>query len=111
MKIEQYITETGKLKEFIEFYCNKKHINQKKSILKDEYRENRVENIELLLCEDCLDMFLYAKERLSLCEHEPKPKCRKCKTICYDKERYSKLGRIMRFSAVRLKIKKVLKLS
>jgi hypothetical protein len=44
----------------------------------------------------------YSIQRLQNCEHDPKPRCRKCPEPCYDKLQWKKVAKVMRYSGIKL---------
>jgi len=52
------------------------------------------------LCGECSDLLEYARERLAKCPHDPKPKCKNCKTHCYSPEYRRKIREVMRYSGM-----------
>jgi hypothetical protein len=66
--------------KMIVLYCQKKH-----------YSEN--------LCPDCMEIQLYALQRLDRCVYgNNKPACKKCSVHCYNPVMQKKIRNIMRFS-------------
>jgi len=53
-----------------------------------------------LLCPECSDLLAYAKNRLSHCPYDPKPKCKYCKTHCYAPRYRAKIREVMKFSGM-----------
>ena len=60
---------------------------------------------ENVLCNDCNSLLEYAKQKLSECPFENKPKCSDCKIHCYDIEERKKIRTVMRYSGKRMVIK------
>jgi len=85
MDKQQYLQELENLQRFIAFYCQKKHL---------QGSEN--------LCEECRNLYLYAKKSLDQCTMDPKPKCRNCPEPCYEKREWKKMAQVMRFSGISL---------
>lgn len=54
------------------------------------------------LCPECDDLLAYAKKRILSCPHDPKPKCKHCKTHCYAPAYRDKIKRVMRFSGMHM---------
>ena len=71
------------LERFIEVYCRENHGTDGDG-----------------LCGDCGELLKYAKERLSRCPYNPKPKCKDCPTHCYKPEYRQKIREVMRFSGI-----------
>jgi len=112
MKTEKFISEAQTLKKFFEIHCKHKHTNQTHHCKKLHYNDTDV-NIELELCNDCINLIHYSFDRLTECQHEIKPRCRTCKTPCYSKDEWKKVAKLMMYSGVKLglsKIRKFLKL-
>ncbi len=106
MTTEKFISEAETLKEFFEFYCNKKHSDQN-LYEKEVYYNDTKYNFQLNLCEECSTLINYSFEKLQNCPHNPKPRCRKCKNPCYEKEQWKQLAKLMRYSGVHLGIVKI----
>ncbi len=51
------------------------------------------------LCEECLDLLAYARKRMERCPHDPKPRCKNCRTHCYGPGYRDKVRAVMRFAA------------
>lgn len=101
MTNEKFESETNTLKKFYEFYCKNNHTNQKHNSIKLTYKD-KIYNIELLLCKECINNINYSFERLQECKHEVKPRCRNCPETCYDKIHWKKTAKVMKYSAIRL---------
>lgn len=91
--------ELQTLQEFITCYCHNNHNNLPQ---KDFIFESRSMELHTTLCKDCSDLLLYSINKLELCPHEIKPKCRKCPNPCYEKQQWKKLAKIMRYSGLKL---------
>jgi len=58
---------------------------------------------ESIPCEQCMDLLLYATERLENCPWgENKPACVKCAIHCYQPERREEIRRVMRYAGPRM---------
>jgi len=56
-----------------------------------------------VLCENCMELKLYAFERLSKCVFaENKPSCRECKIHCYKPELRTQIRTVMRYSGPKM---------
>lgn len=54
-------------------------------------------------CEDCLELFDYASNRLDYCRFgENKPTCEKCPIHCYKPEMREKTRKVMRYAGPRM---------
>ena len=106
MTTEKFISETDTLKEFFEFYCSKKH-SDKYQYKKEIHYNNIKHNIQLNLCKECNNLIDYSLQKLQNCPHEQKPRCRKCKSPCYEKEQWKQLAKLMRYSGIQLGIVKI----
>lgn len=112
MTSEKFLNEMETLDKFFTIYCSNKHshqnhYSQKIVYNKEEYR------FDFTLCEECKKLLQYSIDKLENCEHDPKPRCRKCSKPCYDKDEWKKLAKLMRYSGIQLgiiKIKKMLNL-
>jgi hypothetical protein len=52
------------------------------------------------LCEGCSELRGYAMTRLEKCPYDPKPKCKECKTHCYQPVRRKEIQEVMRVSGM-----------
>lgn len=106
MTDEKFEKEIKTLKKFYEVYCTDKHdyYNKKKVIL--SYKE-KIFEINLDLCNSCLDSITYSFEKLRNCPHEIKPRCRKCPNPCYEKVRWKNIAKVMKYSAIKLGLSKI----
>jgi len=113
MTTEKFTNEAQTLKKFFELHCHYKHSNLSYHCKQLNYN-NEIIQIELELCDECIELINYSFDRLTECPHDPKPRCRKCKTPCYEKQEWRKVGKLMRYSGFKLgliKIKKALRLA
>lgn len=89
MTTEKFEQEIGTLKNFFEGFCNDKHQSQFKKCYFLKYKDEKFE-LKVQLCEDCHELLNYSFLRLLNCPHEIKPRCRKCPSPCYEKEKWKK---------------------
>lgn len=108
MKIEKFNTEIMTLNTFFKTYCLDNHEKQEKRNLILMYNEKAFD-LELSLCSQCYMDIKYCFDKLTQCPHEEKPKCRKCSKPCYEKTQRKKTAKVMRYSAVKLKLVEVKK--
>jgi len=111
MQNDKFKSEVQTLKKFFELYCNNKHTNQKNHCKELVYHYEKI-HVDLELCEECIKLIHYSFDRLIECPHDPKPRCRTCKTPCYSKEEWKKVAKLMMYSGIQLgvgKLKKFLK--
>lgn len=108
MTKDKFQQEVSTLKTFFTSYCEDKHEKQKKKIYNLEYKDETF-SFELYLCEDCHELISYSFKRLQNCPHEIKPRCRKCPNPCYEKTQWKSLAKIMKYSAIKLGLKKLKK--
>lgn len=106
MTSDKFISELDTLKLFFTTFCKSKHKNQKKFSFIINYNEQDIE-IEYTLCEDCNKLIHYSIDRLQECQHDPKPRCRKCPNPCYEKVQWKKLAKVMRYSGLQLGFLKI----
>lgn len=102
----KFKTEVKTLKDFFECFCENKHKNQKKTNITLIYKEKEVQ-VDLNLCEDCLDKINYSFDRLLGCPHEIKPRCRKCPDPCYGKQEWKDTAKVMKYSGIKLGLNKL----
>ncbi|MFW9941971.1 MAG: nitrous oxide-stimulated promoter family protein [Candidatus Thorarchaeota archaeon] len=77
--------ERKTIKTMIRMYCKKFH--------------NPINDF----CENCLELFKYANERLTYCQFgNNKPTCEKCPIHCYKPELREKVRKVMRYSGPRM---------
>ena len=69
--------------------------------------KNQDINLELDLCENCLTSINYSFDKLLICPHEEKPRCRVCPNPCYEKDKWKALSKIMRYSGAKLGLTKL----
>ena len=72
------------LYEFIRVYCRKHHDLQD----------------GILLCDECYELFEYARKRRERCPYDPKPACKDCPTHCYRPDYRQRIKTVMRFSGM-----------
>lgn len=108
MTTQKFEIEINTLKTFFELYCKNKHEDQKENTIKLEYKDISVD-IELHLCEECLDSINYSFDRLLDCPHDIKPRCRTCPTPCYEKQRWKNAAKVMKYAAINLSLTKAKK--
>lgn len=102
MSEEKFLKDVKILLDFIEIYCKDKHETQKDlSDLTLIYNDKTLETISYTLCSTCKENFLYSYARLQECPHEEKPRCRHCKSPCYEKPKWKSLAQIMRYSGMK----------
>lgn len=106
MTNDKFISEVETLKKFFTLYCKDKHPIQNNYMRNLKYK-NISHKIELCLCEECSDLINYSIERLEECPHEIKPRCRKCPNPCYEKTKWKKLAKLMRYSGLKLGLLKI----
>jgi len=102
-KLEQ---EANTLKLMFETYCRLNHHPNryvfKETIDYKMFQKDIVFEKEFELCDECREILRYSLNRLQTCSFEEKPKCRKCKIKCYDKNHWKKVSQIMRYSGIKL---------
>ena len=109
MTNEKFVEQNTTVLKFIQIYCDEKHGNSPKTsgILNLNYQDTNLGEYKFSLCGECQDLLFYANTRLSECKHEIKPKCRFCKTPCYEKEKWKQMAKIMRSSGMKLGLIKI----
>lgn len=98
MTIEKFRSEIKILEKFFYRYCEDKHINQELKLYNFKYKDESFQT-NISLCKDCQNLINYSFEKLNLCPHEEKPRCRKCPNPCYEKNEWKKLAKIMIYSS------------
>jgi len=106
MRVEDFERELDTLKRMFPVYCRDKHSGQFKRPYTVSYG-GKLFHFEVELCQRCHELFSYALERLTQCPHDPKPRCRKCPSPCYERDKYAQMARIMRYAGVKLGLSKV----
>jgi len=101
MKLQKYTSEVETLTTYLEYFCKSKHTNQSAKEIFHNYKNEKFSN-KISLCDECFDVMQYSIERLQNCPHEEKPRCRTCKTPCYEKSYWKKLAQVMMYSSLRL---------
>ncbi|MEW6623791.1 MAG: nitrous oxide-stimulated promoter family protein [Bacillota bacterium] len=77
------------LVDFIRVFCKENHSQEPKEIL---------EGTNVKLCNDCMELALYAIKKRQQCRKDPKPACKKCDTPCYAPKYKAKIREVMKFS-------------
>ena len=108
MTSEKFTTEAQTLKKFFELHCCDKHLNQTHHCKQLVYNNEKI-NIELELCNECIELIHYSFDRLKECPHDPKPRCRTCNNPCYSQDEWKKVAKLMKYSGIQLGILKVKK--
>ncbi len=103
MKLEKYIQEVDTLQTYFQYFCQHNHTNQVIQNNSHSYKNNDFDET-LKLCDECFETLKYSLERLQNCQYEEKPRCRTCKTPCYEKSYWKKLAKVMVYSSLRLKL-------
>ncbi len=106
MREEKFKKEVFTLKKFFSIYCQNKHQNQSKIPYLIKYKDLEL-NFEISLCNECKELFEYAIQKLKECPNDPKPRCRKCKKPCYEKEKFKQMAKLMRYSGIKLGLSKI----
>ena len=90
------------LGSFINVYCRENHKEPAKQAfyIVDEDLQTRLRGLNL--CSDCSRLLEHGIAKLSLCLYDPRPSCRKGKTLCYAPGYREKVRTVMRFSGTYL---------
>jgi hypothetical protein len=108
MTYEKFENEINTLKKFFEIYCHNKH--QDKIMHEGNYNipyRDKVFKLDVTLCDECNELLSYSINKLQECPHEEKPRCRKCPTPCYEKDKWKQVAKIMKYAGIRLGLGKV----
>ncbi|MEJ5362730.1 MAG: nitrous oxide-stimulated promoter family protein [Spirochaetota bacterium] len=97
--IEHDIAVLGK---FIQIYCNGKHTAQKSKAKGNGKIAQYIDPLNVVLCDDCKKLLLYAASKRIICPYDPKPACKDCTTHCYAEPNRSKIREVMRYSGMRM---------
>lgn len=108
MTNEKFKSELDSLDKLFSLYCKDKHINQKR-YKKDIIYKDISYSLEIDLCEDCESLLNYSIKSLQQCPHDIKPRCRRCTTPCYEKDKWKKVAKLMRYSGIKLGLSKLKK--
>jgi len=108
MQNDKFKSEVELLKKFFELHCKNKHTNQTNHCKQLTYNYEKI-NVELELCQECIELIHYSFDRLIECPHDPKPRCRTCKNPCYSKEEWKKVAKLMMYSGIHLGLSKLKK--
>lgn len=100
--------EIKTLKYFFTLYCSDKHKNQVHTQLVEKHN-NKEYTLDINICPECSPLLQTAFFNLTKCPHQIKPKCRKCKNPCYDKNDYKKVAKVMRYSGMKLGLLRIKK--
>lgn len=109
MTEEKLKSEMQTLVKFFNIYCIDNHQNQHKEAYDVSFKNQHLETLDVNLCEDCLNLLNYAYEKLQVCHHEVKPRCRSCHTPCYEKPQWKNMAKMMRYSGIKLGLSKLKK--
>jgi hypothetical protein len=90
------------LGSFVNIYCRENHKPAAKESFHIADKDLRSRLHDLRLCLDCSHLLEHGIAKLSLCQYDPKPSCRKCKTHCYAPGYRENVRRVMRFSGTYL---------
>ena len=90
------------LANFVNIYCRENHRETAKQAFHIADDELQAKLHRLSLCSDCSRLLEHGIAKLSLCQYDPKPSCRKCKTHCYAPGYRDKVRSVMRFSGMYL---------
>ena len=108
MTFEKFNEEIDTIRKFFPIYCDGKHKDKQKRYEKSIIYQNKKIEFKIDLCEECKTIFDYSVIRLTECQYEDKPKCRKCKTPCYEKVMWKKVAKIMMYAGIKSKIKSLI---
>lgn len=107
MTKDKFNLELNTIRDIVQIYCDSNHsVDRLDGILRTNYRGNSFE-VSYHLCKECAKTLNYVSTRLENCVHEEKPKCRNCRSKCYDKEELKKVVKIMRTAGVKYKFLKL----
>ena len=106
MELTKFKSEVETLKKFFEIYCQNNHENQNSIEINLQYK-GQINTTQLHLCNECLERINYSFQRLLECPHDEKPRCRTCPTPCYGKEEWKQTAKVMRYSGMKLGLKKI----
>jgi hypothetical protein len=105
MTAKKFKSEVETLQKFFQIYCYEKHKEQFEKEYNVHYKDLNL-IFKANFCNKCHSLLSYAIERLQECPHDPKPRCRKCKNPCYEKDKYKQMAKMMRFSGMKLGVNK-----
>ncbi len=91
------------LMRFIQVYCDKKHTEkEKKRLVANGPVGIYINDMNLILCNECTKMAMHGASKRVQCPYDPKPRCKKCPNPCYARGYRENIKRIMRFSGLYL---------
>ena len=108
MTNEKFRSEIDTLKKFFEIYCHDKH--QDKIMHEGNYNipyNDTYFKLDVTLCNECNELLSHSISKLQACPHDPKPRCRKCPNLCYEKDEWKQIAKIMKYSGMKLGLGKV----
>lgn len=108
MTNEKFKNEIFSLNQFFTIYCENKHLGQKKGLKNIKYKNIKY-TLKTNLCEECEKLLNYSFNKLQECPHEIKPRCRRCSSPCYEKEKWKKIAKLMKYSGLKLGFLKIKK--
>lgn len=95
--------DIGVLGKFIAIYCGGKHSDrQKYSVSATGKISQYVDPLNVILCQECKKLLLYAASKRILCPYNPKPACKDCTTHCYAEPYRNTIRQVMRYSGMRM---------
>ena len=106
MTQEKFESEIQTLEKFFTKYCADKHKDQFEKNYPLKYKEIEYSH-DISLCSECHQLLSYSFDRLKNCPHEIKPRCRKCPNPCYEKPQWKALGKLMRYSSIKLSLENI----
>ena len=113
MTSEKFIYEVTTVTKFIQIYCDDKHTDapKKDGAVLHNYKDDKgLVQTQFHLCADCERMLRYAYARLGACPHTEKPRCHHCPHPCYEREMWTNMARMMKYSGMKLGLTKIKKL-
>lgn len=98
--------DTRVLGDFTRIYCDGKHRDRERSMLRSAGMEAGVYGRRpLVVCDECAELLTYAEKRRALCPQDkpdrPKPFCSHCETHCYQPEMRERMRDVMRYAGSR----------
>ncbi len=98
--------DIGILGKFITIYCEGKHADKPKTEVRGNGKVAMyVDPLNLMVCEDCKKLLLYAASKRIICPYDPKPACKDCTSHCYAEPNRTKIRQVMRYSGMRMIMK------
>jgi hypothetical protein len=91
------------LVKFIKIYCTVHHSQKVRSTFQVKgITGELLKDVSVQLCTDCIRLLIHGAGKRIICPYNPKPRCKKCPTYCYQDGYREKIKHVMRYSGIYL---------